>query len=85
MLQRERWQFAVIRGTGGPCCEWDSHRRRFDLKLRSVFSHAIKKEVCSRWSLNHEPCVTHAEGRSDESVYFQMHEMFKIPPRAQKK
>lgn len=57
----------------------------FKAQVLCVFSHAIKKEVCSRWSLNHEPCVTHAEGRSDESVYFQMHEMFKIPPRAQKK
>lgn len=48
------------------------HTDDTDLELRSCALSVMlsKKEVCC------EPFLTHAEGRIDESVHFQMHEIF---------
>lgn len=70
-MQRDRWQFAVIGRTGGQSCEWDSHWHHFDFKLRSCgFSVMLSKPPINE----SQAFVTHTEGQSDESVYFQMHE-----------
>ena len=78
-MQRERRHLAGIRRTGGQSCEWDSHSRRFDFKLRSrAFSAMLSKPPLNE----SRAFVTHTEGQRDKSVNFQMHET--TPPRAEK-
>lgn len=81
LMQRERWQFAVI--------------GRTNRAVKAVSGiHADTTLIPSSGLVGSQSCyqkppinesqafVTHTEGQSDESVYFQMHEKT-TPPRAQ--